>query len=128
MKLIHCNKGAVAVEFALVLAFILLPLFLGLVDAGRLMNAQVVINRAAREGAVSVMRGEPYINAVERVITDAGFDAGDLSTSIEVSTDESGATTRILMLSYTLPNFPIFHLPGLSFPDTVTAQATYQLP
>lgn len=127
MKLAYSNKGAVSVEFALVLAFILVPLFIGLVDAGRLLNAKVVLNRAAREGAVAVMRGKPYVNAIQNVITDAGFNVGALSVTVEVTSSGAGET-RTLQLSYTIPNFPMFNYPGVSFPNPITAQATYQQP
>lgn len=127
MKLVYCSKGGVSVEFALVLTFILVPLFVGLVDAGRLMNAKVVLNRAAREGAVCVMRGEPYVNAVQNVLVNAGFDVSALSTSVQVTSGEAG-DTRTLQLSYIIPNFPLFNFPGLPFPDQVTAQAMYQQP
>lgn len=122
MKLAHNNKGAIAVEFALVLAFILLPLFLGLVDAAKLLNAKAVLNRAAREGAISMMRDQPYsetVEAIEKVITDAGFDVSGLQI-------DPGPPN--LRLTYTIPNFPMFDYPGLPFPDQVSTQATYQLP
>jgi TadE-like protein len=44
------DGGAAAVEFALVLPLLLLLLF-GIIDFGRLLNAQLTVNEAAREGA-----------------------------------------------------------------------------
>jgi hypothetical protein len=44
------DSGAAAVEFALVLPLLLLILF-GIIDFGRMLNAQITINEAAREGA-----------------------------------------------------------------------------
>ena len=44
------DRGAAAVEFALVLPFLLLLVF-GLVDFGRAYNAKVTLTHAAREGA-----------------------------------------------------------------------------
>jgi Flp pilus assembly protein TadG len=44
------DRGAVAVEFALLLPLLLLLLF-GIVDFGRALNAQITITQAAREGA-----------------------------------------------------------------------------
>jgi hypothetical protein len=46
----HRDRGAAAVEFALVLPILLLVIF-GLIDFGRLLNAQVKTTEAAREGA-----------------------------------------------------------------------------
>jgi Flp pilus assembly protein TadG len=44
------DKGAAAVEFALVLPMLLLVIF-GLIDFGRMLNAQITLTEAAREGA-----------------------------------------------------------------------------
>ena len=44
------DRGAAAVEFALVLPMLLLVVF-GLIDFGRLLNAQITLTEAAREGA-----------------------------------------------------------------------------
>lgn len=44
------DRGAVAVEFALVLP-VLVVLVFGIIDFGRLYNAQVTLTQAAREGS-----------------------------------------------------------------------------
>jgi Flp pilus assembly protein TadG len=44
------DRGAAAVEFALLLPLLLLIVF-GLIDFGRALNAQVTLTQAAREGA-----------------------------------------------------------------------------
>jgi len=44
------DRGAVAVEFALLLPMLLLIVF-GIIDFGRALNAQVTLTQAAREGA-----------------------------------------------------------------------------
>jgi Flp pilus assembly protein TadG len=44
------DRGAAAVEFALLLPLLLLLLF-GIIDFGRALNAQITITQAAREGA-----------------------------------------------------------------------------
>jgi hypothetical protein len=46
----HGDRGAVAVEFALVLPVLVLILF-GIVDFGRMLNAKITLTEAAREGA-----------------------------------------------------------------------------
>jgi hypothetical protein len=47
------DRGATAVEAALVLPILLLIVF-GIIDFGRMMNAQITLNEAAREGARAV--------------------------------------------------------------------------
>jgi Flp pilus assembly protein TadG len=44
------DRGAVAVEFALLLPVLLLIVF-GIIDFGRALNAQITLTQAAREGA-----------------------------------------------------------------------------
>ena len=57
------ERGAVAVEFALVLP-LLLGLVLGIVEFGRIYNAQVLATNAAREAARSVAVGNSQSQAV----------------------------------------------------------------
>ncbi|MFI5622882.1 TadE/TadG family type IV pilus assembly protein [Nocardioides sp. NPDC051685] len=45
----RADRGAAAVEFALVLPLLLLMLF-GLIDFGRALNAQITLTQSAREG------------------------------------------------------------------------------
>ncbi|MDQ1729876.1 MAG: hypothetical protein QOK10_35 [Pseudonocardiales bacterium] len=44
------DRGAVAVEFALLLPVLVLLVF-GIIDFGRVLNAQITVSQAAREGA-----------------------------------------------------------------------------
>lgn len=44
------DRGAAAVEFALLLPVVLLIIF-AIIDFGRMLNAQIVVSQAAREGA-----------------------------------------------------------------------------
>ena len=46
----NCDRGAAAVEFALLLPLLVLLVF-GMIDFGRAINAQITITQAAREGA-----------------------------------------------------------------------------
>jgi Flp pilus assembly protein TadG len=59
------DRGAVAVEFALLLPVLLLLLF-GIVDFGRLLNAQIVITQAAREGSRLQALGVPAATVVTK--------------------------------------------------------------
>jgi len=44
------DRGAAAVEFALVLPLLLILIF-GIIDFGRMLNAKITLSEAAREGA-----------------------------------------------------------------------------
>ena len=67
------DRGAAAVEFALVLPILLL-LMCGIVDFGRALHAQVVLTQAAREGARLAALGEP--DTVTRTLDAAGALSG----------------------------------------------------
>jgi Flp pilus assembly protein TadG len=75
------DRGAAALEFALVLPVLLIVVF-GLIDFGRMLNAQLIVSDAAREGAraaaiVDAHEGETRIDhitastigAVDRTVT-----------------------------------------------------------
>jgi Flp pilus assembly protein TadG len=54
------DRGATAVEFALLLPLLLLIVF-GIVDFGRALNAQITLTQAAREGARLAALGEANV-------------------------------------------------------------------
>lgn len=56
------DRGAAAVEFAIMLPLLLLLVF-GIIDFGRALNAQVTITQAAREGARLTALNEPNVTA-----------------------------------------------------------------
>jgi len=51
------RSGAAAVEFALVLAIVLMPLLTGIWEVGRLVQVQQIVANAAREGARLASQG-----------------------------------------------------------------------
>ncbi|MGD0376165.1 MAG: TadE/TadG family type IV pilus assembly protein [Streptosporangiaceae bacterium] len=54
------DRGAAAVEFALLLPVLLLLVF-GIIDFGRALNAQITLTQAAREGARLAALGQPDV-------------------------------------------------------------------
>ncbi|HUZ54815.1 MAG TPA: TadE family protein [Streptosporangiaceae bacterium] len=56
------DRGAAAVEFALLLPLLLLLLF-GIIDFGRALNAQVTLTQAAREGARLTALNQPNVTS-----------------------------------------------------------------
>ena len=54
------DRGATAVEFALLLPLLLLIVF-GIIDFGRALNAQITLTQAAREGARLAALGEANV-------------------------------------------------------------------
>lgn len=79
------ERGAAAVEFALVLP-VLIIILVGVIDFGMVTNAQAIVANAARDGArVASMGGDEATScdaAVTAATTLVGFsDTGDCSTS-----------------------------------------------
>ncbi len=64
------DRGAAAVEFALLLPLLLLIIF-GVIDFGRALNAQITLTQAAREGARLDALGQPNSAVVTRTINAA---------------------------------------------------------
>ena len=54
------ERGAAAVEFALLLPVLLLLVF-GIIDFGRALNAQITLTQGAREGARLAAVGQPNV-------------------------------------------------------------------
>lgn len=67
----HLERGAAAVEMALVLPLLLLVLF-GLVDFGRMYNAQMQLTQAAREAVRVKALGGTNLDAQARVAAATG--------------------------------------------------------
>lgn len=59
------TKGSVAIEFALVMLFILIPLLFGTIDFALLLHNQQVVTNASREGArAGIARSSTGVPAV----------------------------------------------------------------
>lgn len=59
------ERGATAVEFALLLPLLLLLVF-GIIDFGRAINAQITLTQAARTGARLEALGQPNVASATR--------------------------------------------------------------
>jgi hypothetical protein len=64
------DRGAQAVEFALVVPLLLVLVF-GIIDFGRALNAQISLNQAAREGVRASALGQPLATVQSRTIAAA---------------------------------------------------------
>jgi Flp pilus assembly protein TadG len=76
------DRGATAVEFALLLPVLLLLVF-GLIDFGRALNAQITLTQAAREGARLAALGGQLSAVVSRTQTAAtGLSSSQVSVTV----------------------------------------------
>jgi Flp pilus assembly protein TadG len=124
------ERGAAAVEFALLLPLLLLLVF-GIIDFGRAINAQITLTQAAREGARLAALGQP--NVVSRTQAAA---TGLSPVTVTVTSCPSGATqttAAVVHASYAF-NFvtPIGAISrlfgGAGFGSPITLTATGEMP
>jgi len=93
------DRGAAAVEFALLLPLLLLIVF-GIIDFGRALNAQITITQAAREGARLDALNQP--NVVPRTQAAATGLSGVGVTIVSACPPGSGPTANAdVKVSYT---------------------------
>lgn len=119
------DRGAVAVEFALVLP-VLLIFAVGIIQVGRALNLQITLTAAAREGArVMALRGDASCNAASgstpagaKVVTvDSAPGAGlTCSTDVNVTPSTCSAGTAVTV---TASKPFTFSIPG-AYSGTVT--------
>ncbi|GAA0214417.1 hypothetical protein GCM10010492_10280 [Saccharothrix mutabilis subsp. mutabilis] len=124
------DRGAAAVEFALLLP-ILLVLVLGLVDFGRALNAQVTLTQAAREGARVAALKKP--NVVTRTQDAATNLDGVAVTVVACPTTPSPTADASVTATYTFEFItPVGAIAGIfgdgGFGDPLTLSAQGVMP
>ena len=127
------DRGATAVEFALLLPLLLLIVF-GIIDFGRALNAQVTLTQAAREGArLASLAGATQTTVQSRAVTAAtglGLAASNvtvvhLCVSGDGAAGYNGVVQVSLPFSFITPVGAIagmFGGSGFGSPITLTAQ------
>lgn len=88
------DRGAAAVEAALVLPLLLLLVF-GIVDFGRLLNAQIKVTEAAREGARVSSFGASLTTVENRAEVITGFDVSVSRDGPCPTSPDPNADTRV---------------------------------
>jgi Flp pilus assembly protein TadG len=76
-------RGAIAVEVAMVLP-LLLTLLLGVWDIGRLVDADQILNNAAREGGRQASTGQAAVSDVQNAVLNTLSQAGVPTTGVTV--------------------------------------------
>jgi hypothetical protein len=98
------DEGAAAVEFALLLPILLLLVF-GIVDFGRLLNAQITLTEAAREGARAESLGADPVARATAVSPGMG-----MGVSVDGDCPDAADTTVTTTLDFEF----VTPIPGLA--------------
>jgi len=114
MKKLSNQRGAAAVELALVLPLLVMLLF-GIIEAGRYYNARVTLTHASREGARVLALGGTTSEAAARVIATAGGLSGVSATPSAACPVSSAGTTTDATVTASMPftfNIPFVTISG----------------
>lgn len=111
------ERGAAAVEFALLLPILLLIVF-GIIDFGRMLNAQITLTEAAREGA----RAESLGSDPDTRVQEASENLGTVTTEVS-SGCPGGSDAQIIThyeFNFVTPVGPLMAMFGDEPDDTVS--------
>ena len=131
------DRGAVAIEFALLLPVLLLLLF-GIIDFGRALNASITLTQAAREGArlaaVADANGVPNTSATVTTRTQAAA-PGLTGVAVAVTTCpvNAGAGVNAVVRAqfafrFVTPVAPIARMFGATIAPAMNLTATGVMP
>ena len=116
------DRGAAAVEFALVMPLLLLLVF-GIIDFGRAYNMQIMLTQAAREGVRVAALGGTAGDATTRTLNAAapvtGITVGVTACPTTVTPTSDAEVFAMRTYNYITPIQPLFTLmgqPGLAAP------------
>jgi len=126
------DRGATAVEFALLLPLLLLLVF-GIIDFGRAINAQITLTQAAREGARLAALGQPnVVSGTQAAATGLSLSPGNIAvTSCPAGATQTtdAAVTVSYSFSFVTPVGAIAGLfGGGGFGAPITLTATGEMP
>jgi Flp pilus assembly protein TadG len=93
------RRGAAAVELAILLPTVLVPLMMGIWELGRLVQAQQILGNAVREGARQASTGKKtnsqVSQAVVQYLTDAGLKTTDASNNVNAIVTVTNVTSGL---------------------------------
>jgi len=121
------DRGATAVEFALLLPLLLL-IVMGIIDFGRMLNAQQTLTQAAREGARLVALGQPNVTGRTQAAA-TGLSPVGVAVQSSCPVGAGAGSNGTVQTSYTFQFTPglgylvgLFGGTGLSGTTTLTAR------
>ncbi|MEZ4501442.1 MAG: TadE/TadG family type IV pilus assembly protein [Dehalococcoidia bacterium] len=126
-KLIHSDRGQAIVETALVMPILLLLLF-GILDAGRVFYAWIIVTNGAREGARVGATHRPESEILDRVdAAMGGMNPADYDVTIVNAQGDSGDPIEVTVEGRIELVTPLIQAFFPTNPVTLTNTATMRL-
>lgn len=122
-RLLQNNRGQAMVEFALVLPVLLL-IFGGIIECGRLFNENLTVTAAAREGARAASVGDDGGATAKDYAAD--INRGSLTVTVDPTTLASGPAVTVTVSNPVPITFPVITA-ILGDSVTVTGTATMRV-
>lgn len=124
------DRGAAAVEFALLLPLLMLLVF-GIVDFGRALNAQITLTQAAREGARMAALGEAnVVSGTQAAAT--GLSPVGVTVTSSCPAGAGAGVNAVVKVTYTFtfvtPVSAIAKIFGSGFGSTISLSAQGVMP
>lgn len=126
--LLRGERGAVMVETAIVLALVLVPLLMMVIDLGRVIHVRHVLTQATREGAVAIVHSQggsaSLVASAATASVNQALQQGDLDTSKSTITLTYPTTDSTqIAVSYSLSGFTRFAAAFFDLPAALTDSA-----
>lgn len=103
------KQGIAVVEFAFVLALLMVPLMAGVWDISKFIDINQVLTRAAREGVVMASRGDDPTPSVQEYVEAAGLLSSHLTVTVEHGAESPGMGQEVgVKLAYDFSGYTIF--------------------
>ena len=102
-RLTRRRRGAVAVEMALTLTFLILPMLLGIWEIGCMCDARSTLVKAVREGGRQAATGQMTNSQVQQVVLLHLQNSGISTTGVVVTVTNLGSGTDVSMATQNDP-------------------------
>lgn len=124
------DRGATAVEFALLLPILLLMVF-GIIDFGRALNAQITLTQAARTGARLAALGQPNVVSATQAAATGLSPVNVTVTACPANANQTTAASVTASYSFSFIT-PVGAIAGFfggkGFGGPITLSATGEMP